>query len=278
MDGPRINPPALITPIYQAREGMSWPLDKAFFLVAANGLFHCRNHELFVSCTPAQNFPAELVDQLPFMQLKLPRIPRRMFELVVGFFDRIYDLWRSEAIVLLGWDRSNERYRIIVPQQEAVVYQTKYSRAVPVSVRYEVPSPLQEFTPIVSIHSHADQNAYASAMDRQDEAHFPGWHIVVGRLDLEPPEFHAEGVIDGNRFALKVEQVLEGYQQRRVGVPQEWIDRVKVDVQSGGFRVVHAPSDPFRVDDPDKPATLGQYEQGSGPLDRWDLPQELGDQ
>ena len=83
---------------------------------------------------------------------------------------------------------------------------------------------------IGDIHSHVDMSAYASAMDKDDELHRPGLHIVVGRLNLEPPDLHIEVTVDGTRFQVAdPKMVLAGYHHRRLHeVPQEWIDKVNV--------------------------------------------------
>ena len=76
------------------------------------------------------------------------------------------------------------------------------------------------------IHSHADLDAYPSGQDRNDELYRDGVHVVVGRIDREPPQFHLEFAVDGQRFRLKFDSFLRGYQRRRRIVPQKWMDKV----------------------------------------------------
>ena len=218
----------LVTPIHLKQDDMPWPKDRVFYLLASNGLFRCRNHEFFTSCTQARKFPAELAEQGIFLKLRYPKVPRRIFELVIGFFTRIYDLHGAEAIALLAWDRRKSRYRVVVPGQEATVSRGWSGTVNPVSVHYQPLVPTPELVPLCSVHSHAGHYAYASATDRWDEAHQAGLHIVVGRVDREPPDIHVEAVVDGTRFPLRPELVLAGYRQRRCAVPQAWIDRVAV--------------------------------------------------
>ena len=61
-----------------------------------------------------------------------------------------------------------------------------------------------------------------------DERHRDGVHAVVGLIDQEPPEFHVELAVDSQRFALKNEQLFEGYRARRRFVPRTWLERVTV--------------------------------------------------
>jgi proteasome lid subunit RPN8/RPN11 len=226
MASPQDHSLPLVTPIHLKHDDMPWPSDRVFYIVASNGLFRCRNHEFFTSCTQARDFPPELAEQGAFIKLRYPKIPRRIFELVIGFFARIYDLHGAEAIALLAWDRRKDRYRIIVPRQEATVRRGWSGTVNPVSVHYEPPIPAAELVPLGSVHSHANYFAYASATDRWDETYRAGLHIVVGRLDRERPDVHVEAVVDGTRFPIRPESVLEGYRQRRRAVPQAWIDRV----------------------------------------------------
>jgi hypothetical protein len=88
---------------------------------------------------------------------------------------------------------------------------------------------------IGDIHSHVDGAAYASGIDKADEAYRPGLHIVVGRIREEPPEFHCAVTADGMRFPVKdIGLVLEDYQRRRCQeVPEEWIAKVRVEEGSG---------------------------------------------
>ncbi len=87
------------------------------------------------------------------------------------------------------------------------------------------------------IHSHADLAAYASYTDKLDEQHSPGAHLVVGRVSLEPPEFHCEFVIDGRRFDIDLLEIVEAYETKRSDFPAEWINRLDIETlepYSGG--------------------------------------------
>lgn len=72
--------------------------------------------------------------------------------------------------------------------------------------------------------------AYASHTDKRDEIYRDGVHVVVGHVELEPPEFHLEIAIDGCRFGLRFEHFLKGYRRRRRIVPQRWLDEVTLKV------------------------------------------------
>jgi proteasome lid subunit RPN8/RPN11 len=230
----------LITPILVNTTGtIEWPSDeRVFYVLGSNGLFLCRNHQLFRSCVPARNYPSELGEQDTFLKLRCPKVPRRLLELIVGFFARVGKLHGSEAGVILAWDNTASRMRIIVPPQKATVSTSSWRGTVyPIGLHYETPTDLpKDWTIIGDVHSHVDEAAYASGTDKHDEKHRAGLHIVVGRLYREPPEFHLEAVVDGTRFEVPFNLVFEGYKKRRLGIPQDWLDKLTIEDYSKSSR------------------------------------------
>ena len=203
--------PNLITPIYvKTRNDMPWPeKEQAFYLLARDGLFFCRNSRFFQSCVPARKGPGELA------------------KLAVGFFEQVKQRHGSEAALLLTWNDRAKQVRLLVPRQRCTVYQGYYSTH-PAGVHYELPAKLPEDAFIFGdIHSHVDGPAYASVTDRADELHRPGLHIVVGRINEEPPDFHIEATVDGMRFEVDPDHALEGY-SRRTAVSEKYLDRVEI--------------------------------------------------
>jgi hypothetical protein len=225
----------LVTPIHlKDQPDMPWPEDeRAFYVLAANGLFRCRNHPFFRSCVPAPEGPSELAQQKAFLDLRYPKLPRKAFELVVGFFARVGELHGAEAAVLLAWDPAAGRVRLVVPEQVATVSRNWWGDRFPIGLNYEVPATLPAHWVLMGdVHSHVDGAAYASAVDRDDETYRAGLHVVVGRLYREPPELYAAAVVDGMRFKVDPALVLEGYQRRRLKVPRSWLSKVKVEPHS----------------------------------------------
>ena len=225
---------------------MEWPPDKAFYLLSKDGLFLCRNHPFFSSCVPSDRWPGELAGQRPFIKFDYPRLPRRLIERVVGFFDVIGERYDSEAAVLLVWNRDSARKSrwscLNKPERSGPpITADRY----PLDLYYEIP-PLPPHQMLIGdIHSHVDGPAYASGTDKADEAYRPGLHIVVGRIREEPPEFHCAVTADGVRFPVKDPGlVMEDYHRRRCGeVPEEWIARVKVEESSGWKPTTYYSSD-----------------------------------
>ena len=44
---------------------------------------------------------------------------------------------------------------------------------------------------------------------------------------------HVEAVVDGTRFGMEFEDVVEGYSARSQDVPTEWIEKVQIEATSG---------------------------------------------
>jgi hypothetical protein len=225
---------ALAIPVYlKTGEEMPWPgHEPVFYLLSRNGLFLARNHRFFSSCVPARNWPADLGPQERFLSIRAPRIPRRYLELAVGFFARVERSCGGEAALHVLWDEKAGRIRFQVPSQVAVVRRDSRGRLSPLALQYEADEPVPPGCVLLGdIHSHATSPAYCSGTDRLDEEHRPGLHIVVGCVDWEPPEFHLEYVVDGVRFEVKQEDILEGYRRRRLHVPRGWLEKVQVEVR-----------------------------------------------
>jgi proteasome lid subunit RPN8/RPN11 len=208
------------------------PDDPEFYWMTRDGTFLCRNHPFFSSDSLTRQAPRGLAPHQSSCVVRYPRLGQAALEYIVGFFDRVYELHRSEAIVLLYWDTRRERYRLRVPEQEATVWESYTGRRSPMDVTFKQPLDVPPHEWLVGdIHSHGDVGAYASQKDRNDERYQDGVHAVVGRIDHEPPDFHAELSVDATPFLLEFGHFFTGYQRRRRTVPQAWLDKVNVVIE-----------------------------------------------
>lgn len=226
----------LFTALYlKLTPDMPWPEhENVFYLLSRDGLFLCRNHPFFRSCAPTTTWPGELAAHTPSLRLNYPKVSQRLFETIIGFFARIGLMHGAEAAVLLVWNAQTKSVEVIVPEQTSIVSSTWAKKPYPIEVHYEIPPLPPHLMLIGDIHSHVDEPAYASYMDKADEAHRPGLHLVVGRISVEPPEFHIEATMDGMRFKVSdLALVIEGYERRRLHeVPPAWEDKVVVKTWS----------------------------------------------
>ena len=137
--------------------------EPVFYMMAKGSLMVCRNHEFFRSCVPARTWPPGLARQESFLKPKFPKLARRLFERVVGFFHRIEGLHGSEAAALLVWDRERRRVGVQVPTQTATVVRSLSGRAYPIGLRYFPPTDLpRNLVVLGDVHSHARLPAYSS--------------------------------------------------------------------------------------------------------------------
>jgi PRTRC genetic system protein A len=232
----KISDAKLFTPLYlKLTPDMPWPEhEKVFYLLSRDGLFLCRNHPFFRSCAPTTAWPAELAAHASSLRLNYPKVPQRLFEKIIGFFARIGLKHGAEAAVLLVWNTQTKAVEVIVPEQTSLVSSSWAGKPHPIEVHYEIPPLPPHLMLIGDMHSHVDEPAYASFMDKADEAHRPGLHLVVGRISKEPPEFHIEATMDGTRFKVNdLALVAQGYERRRLHeVPPAWEARVMVKTWS----------------------------------------------
>lgn len=230
-NSPGKNRNELITPIlFKTHADQPLPADESAYLVlASNGLWFCRNHEFFASSVRARSWPNELAQHTSSLKLRHPKVPQAMLEKTVGFFDAIAQRDHCEAGVLLAWDSRRRRIRLLVPQQVATFSVGWSGGTYPIGLHYDTPSNLPANWSIIGdVHSHVYGSAYSSGQDQSDEEYRTGLHLVIGRLDCEPPQFHAEYVVDGERFEIDPDEVLAGYRQRDPHVPQSWMQKVQV--------------------------------------------------
>jgi hypothetical protein len=214
------------TSIYLKTDDSDKHHEEMYYLLTADGLFLNRRTEFFKSSVPVRRWPAELVPQKASLTSYF-KIPQRLLELTVGFFQRVFTLYGNEAIVLLVWTNAGG-YDVIVPDQECVDLNKSQFQQAPYT-RYSMPIPQPGVRVVGSIHSHPS-DAYMSFIDDKDNC--AGIHVVVGRFDrqAEPPDFAATIVVDGFNFDYETPtNLFEGYERRRTKeVPDEWMTKVHV--------------------------------------------------
>lgn len=211
----------LSVPIFLKRDDkeFKWPTHKLFYILAGNGYFMCRNHPFYQSCVKVTGYGhPDLVDHDECLKHYYPPLPQAMIEDIVGFFGLVKDEHRAEAYVLLAWDMVEKEIKMLVPEQEVSM----------TSAEYELPNYPDSWILIGDVHSHNTMSAYSSSVDKDDEKKRSGLHIVVGKIDQEPPDFHAEIVVDGARFKVTDPLTLfEKYNRRNKEIPAEWMEKVK---------------------------------------------------
>ena len=103
-------------PLHLKTDDFSEPDSPMYYLVAENGVYLVKNTGLYTSVTRACRIVG-LEEQSPSLVLRLPKVPRKLLEMVYGFFAAVYRKWQGEAIVLLYYDPLGRTFRLGVPPQ-----------------------------------------------------------------------------------------------------------------------------------------------------------------
>lgn len=225
-----INTDPLGTPVYVKTEGdNTWPEDKMFYLLTSNGLFLCRNHQWFRSCSraPEGRGPSDLASQEPELHLSYPVLPRALVEKAVAFFRHVFDENHWESALILAFNKLTQEVELICPEQECSFG----------SVHYEIPSLPPHMVLIGDFHSHCDFSPEPSTTDENDELNRPGLHLIAGYLKDPKPKFHCIVVADGTRFKVtNHDRVMEPFESSKgIEVPKEWLDKVKKKEYASSF-------------------------------------------
>src|SRR5215211_7788913 len=100
-------------PVYMKTDEKSpRPEDSEFFWVTRDGIYFCRNHPFFRTDLPSKRPVKALAPHEPGCVFQYPKVSQGQLEFIVGFFDRAYELYQSEAVVLLYWDLLRKRYKL----------------------------------------------------------------------------------------------------------------------------------------------------------------------
>jgi hypothetical protein len=219
-------------PIYlKTAADLPRPSDPEYYLVSQNGTFFCRNHPFFKSDVLTKRPIRALAKHEAICEVNYPKLGIAALEYIIGFFDRVFERHGSESVVLLLWDLDRQRYRLMVPPQEATVWESYSGMRSALDVKYTLPKSMPARHLLVGdIHCHGDVGAYASWTDKEDEQYRDGIHAIVGHIDKNPPSLHMELAIDGTRFPLRFDAIFKGFRQRRRIIPDEWMEMVKVKV------------------------------------------------
>lgn len=208
------------------------PDSPIYYEVAANGIFEVRETEMFRSVTRVSHDVPGLQAGKEDLVVTAPRLPAALMEDVVAFFGAVYRSCKGEGIVVLFYNTHEQRYHVEVPEQTIPVYKpfgrpwTTY-----LEVRYDRVDRPDGFVRCGTIHSHADQAAYASHTDCTDEKHQDGLHAVVGDLHRADLSLTAAFTAAGHRFPMTTYDLIEPFDMDSAGrdTRQEWLERVLLE-------------------------------------------------
>ena len=192
--------------------------ESSYKILARNGMYLYKENPVFRACVKLgavswenSDFGNRLLDQEESFELKIPKIPSKIVEQWLVFGRMIKLRYDSETLILLYYSPSTGEFKNEVPEQEVS----------PGSVRSTECTPAPEGSYLVgSIHTHPGE-AFHSKTDQDDESVSDGVHFTIGDLRKVLASFSIFGVVNGRRFPLDPEGVIETAE-----IPEEWNKRI----------------------------------------------------
>lgn len=191
--------------IYLNTGSLDIPKNETCYIIAKNGIYLKKKLDLIESLTPVNKI-SFLEDLDSFAKLDVPKISSKMFISILGFFKKVYEVYGSEASVLIFYNRENKVYKVYVPEQEVS----------PGSLNYQANKVIKNHLLIGTIHSHGSMRAFHSSNDVLDEKNFDGLHITIGNLGANNKIFDicTSVVVNGFRTEVPSETYIEGIEAR----------------------------------------------------------------
>jgi hypothetical protein len=183
--------------------GVDIPEDETCYIIAKGGIYLKKKLDLIESLTPVDKI--SFLEDIPtFAKINIPLISTKMFGNILGFFKEVYRLYKSEAIVLLFYNKNKKSYKVFVPEQEV-------SSA---SLSYDSTKTIKDHILIGSIHSHGSMSAFHSGTDVGDEAKFDGIHLTIGKVNETFFDVCGSIAVNGMRVPISPENYITGLESR----------------------------------------------------------------
>ncbi len=175
------------------------PQDDIFYIIAKNGIFLKKKVGILESVAPVNEI--SILERITSeAKLNIGKVPLEKFAPVLEFFKKVYELHRSEAVVLLFYNQKRKRYVTQVPPQEVSYAGIEY-------IKNKV---YKGYDLIGTIHSHGNMSAFHSTIDHVDEEHFDGLHITIGDVKDDFFTISCSVMSNGQRFVVNPSEYIEG--------------------------------------------------------------------
>ena len=223
-----MEPPTPLFPVVVKDRVLSPPpATDAYYVVAANGVFLVRRTPLFTAATAVDGIPG-LLTHTPSLELRVPRLPRALVERASGFFRAVYERFEGEAILVMFYAPTLQRFALVAPPQVLTGRFGGGRFRADLRLDYgtcEKPGP--EYVRYGTFHSHCELAPYHSQTDVDDEIGEPGLHVTAGYLDRTQPEFATSFVVNATRFKLHPADVLAPFGNYR-RPPTAWLEQIVI--------------------------------------------------
>ena len=167
------------------------PSDDICYIIAKEGIFLKKKLGIMESIAPVKNISI-LESVSASARMNINPIPAVSFAKVIEFFREVHRQYTSEAIVLLFYNESTGKYRILPPKQSVTYGGINYDRNLTI----------EGYTMVGDIHSHGSMSAFHSGVDDDDENSFDGLHITIGNVADEDVSLSGSIVSNGYRFIV----------------------------------------------------------------------------
>ena len=190
--------------------GQSVPGNERYaYIIGKDGFYILKRNSVFEACVLIESIP-DISEQAETFLLKARKIPYELIKQVLGFFFAVYQKHKSEAMVLLGYEKDN--WSVYVPEQEVSSGSVKYKN--------------NGHSVVGSIHSHPGFSCAASGIDEKDETDFDGLHLIISRFEDICPEIACYVVINGRRFEIEPDKIIDQLPQPEQTIPEDWLNQV----------------------------------------------------
>ncbi|MFC1622384.1 hypothetical protein ACFL1Y_00090 [Patescibacteria group bacterium] len=195
-------------PIIFYQKGAKLPKDGTYYIVAANGTFIHKDTGLIEAVAEVEGV-GFLNSYQPWVKHNFPLLPSFDVKKIILFFQRVCEVYDTEAIVLIHFSEETNTYLFHCPYQEV-------SSA---NVDYNSEERFDNYQLIGDIHSHNEFTASHSPTDKEDETNFDGLHITVGNLDQPYFSISCSLTVNQTRFLIPPAEIISGIKKVKWTLP-----------------------------------------------------------
>jgi hypothetical protein len=226
------------------------PDAETYYVVAGNGFFLERRTELYTATVAVDGGVPGLEPHDARLDLQLPRkLPRALVACALGFFRAVHDRWDGEGILVMLYAPPDQthpvRYRLDAPPQKLRGRIENGRFRADLRLDYGACArPGEAWRKLGTFHSHGPVGPRHSSIDAHDELWETGLHLTAGYVNSSLPEYEASFVVNGMRFPIAVDDVLER-PRAPAKYPARWLDRIEIielprDAGNGNGGYYHA--------------------------------------
>ena len=203
------------------------PTDPIFYVIAKDGIYLKKTLGDFDTMNKVNNISI-LGECKSYAFLNIAKIKVKQFAKVLSLFKEVYQIYHSEANIILHYNKKKKRYKIDVPKQGVSAAGVDYNNG---------EHTYKDYIRIGTIHSHANMSAFHSGIDQDDEANWDGLHITLGKMDEKYFDISCSIMSGSERFMVQPQDYIEGielveYQENSPYGGFEWINNKYVKTTS----------------------------------------------